>query len=91
MNDKISIKKASMLWNISERRISCLCKQGRIAGAVKEGRNWAIPAEAEKPLDLRIKNGAYQSKRANLPLPVGVSDYRIASKEYYYVDKTLFI
>lgn len=26
-----------------------------------------------------------------LPLPVGVSDYRITSKEYYYVDKTMFI
>ena len=26
-----------------------------------------------------------------LPLPVGISDYRLASSEYYYVDKTLMI
>ena len=26
-----------------------------------------------------------------LPLPIGVSDYRLASSEYYYVDKTLMI
>ena len=26
-----------------------------------------------------------------LPLPIGISDYRKASKEYYYVDKTLLI
>ena len=26
-----------------------------------------------------------------LPFPVGVSDYRLASKEYYYVDKTLML
>ena len=26
-----------------------------------------------------------------LPLPVGISDYRTASTEYYYVDKTLFL
>ena len=26
-----------------------------------------------------------------LPLPVGVSDYRLASEEYYYVDKTLML
>ena len=26
-----------------------------------------------------------------LPLPIGVSDYRLASTEYYYVDKTLMI
>lgn len=29
--------------------------------------------------------------KSDLPLPVGVSDYCIASKEYYYVDKTMFI
>ena len=28
---------------------------------------------------------------AHLPLPVGISDYRLASTEYYYVDKTLMI
>ena len=26
-----------------------------------------------------------------LPLPIGISDYRKASSEYYYVDKTLLI
>ncbi len=30
-----------------------------------------------------------QSRR--LPLPIGISDYRLASTEYYYVDKTLMI
>ena len=28
---------------------------------------------------------------ANLPLPIGISDYRLASTEYYYIDKTLMI
>lgn len=28
---------------------------------------------------------------SNLPLPVGVSDYRLASSEYYYIDKTMMI
>lgn len=27
----------------------------------------------------------------DLPMPVGISDYRLASSEYYYVDKTLMI
>ena len=26
-----------------------------------------------------------------LPLPIGISDYRTASTEYYYVDKTMMI
>ena len=30
-------------------------------------------------------------KDERLPLPVGVSDYRLASLEYYYVDKTMMI
>lgn len=29
--------------------------------------------------------------KIKLPLPVGVSDYRLASTEYYYVDKTMMI
>lgn len=29
--------------------------------------------------------------QSDLPLLIGVSDYCIASKEYYYVDKTMFI
>lgn len=93
MADTMSVKEAALLWNISERRISYLCNQGRIAGAKKTGRSWVIPANAQKPVDNRIKSGAYQKKKmkSDLPLPVGVSDYCIASKEYYYVDKTMFI
>ncbi|MCM1188963.1 MAG: AAA family ATPase [bacterium] len=93
MTDTMSVKEAALRWNISERRISCLCNQGRIAGAKKAGRSWTIPADAEKPADNRIKSGVYQKKKiqSDLPLPVGVSDYRIASKEYYYVDKTMLI
>lgn len=93
MADTMSVKEAALLWNISERRISYLCNQGRIAGAKKTGRSWVIPANAQKPVDNRIKSGAYQKKKmkSDLPLPIGVSDYRIASKEYYYVDKTMFI
>lgn len=93
MTDTMSVKEAALRWNISERRISYLCNQGRITGAKKTGRSWAIPVNAEKPVDNRIKNGAYQKKKmkSGLPLPVGVSDYRIASTEYYYVDKTMFI
>ncbi len=30
-------------------------------------------------------------KEERLPLPVGISDYRLASLEYYYVDKTMMI
>ena len=35
-----------------------MCR-GRIPGATKIGSYWAIPADAEKPNDQRIKSGKY--------------------------------
>lgn len=62
MADTMSVKEAALLWNISERRISYLCNQGRIAGAKKTGRSWAIPANAQKPVDNRIKKRRISEK-----------------------------
>ena len=52
-----------------------------------------IPADAEKPSDNRMKPGISPEKirPSGLPLPVGISDYRLASTEYYYIDKTMMI
>ena len=46
-------------WSISRRRVSLLCAEGRIEGAVRKGHTWLVPAEAKKPEDPRrvIKNG----------------------------------
>lgn len=89
----MTVKEASRRWGITERRVTVLCKEGRIAGAYKKERSWAIPVEAEKPADGRIKTGEYKKSKelSDLPLPVGISDYRLASSEYYYVDKTMMI
>lgn len=40
-------------WNISRRRVSLLCVEGRINGAILKGKTWLIPADAEKPADPR--------------------------------------
>lgn len=40
-------------WNISRRRVSRLCAEGRIKGAVLKGKMWLIPADARKPDDPR--------------------------------------
>ena len=93
MKQLMTIKEASELWGIGIRRISSLCNEGRIEGAVQQNRKWYIPSDTPRPADLRIKSGAYQKKAPNikLPLPIGISNYRLASTEYYYVDKTLMI
>ena len=53
--DFISAKEASNKWGISERRIQKLCEEGRILGVFRFGRSWAIPKDAEKPVDGRYK------------------------------------
>lgn len=55
----MTIQAASEKWGISERRIQTLCTTGRLDGAQKFGRQWAIPADLEKPSDARIKSGRY--------------------------------
>jgi predicted site-specific integrase-resolvase len=49
-------------WGISTRRVHTLCAEGRIKGATRLGNAWAIPKNAEKPKDARIKSGKYISK-----------------------------
>ena len=51
----ISLKKASELWNISERRIRRLIQENRIEGAIKIGNAWNIPFDTNKPIDKRYK------------------------------------
>lgn len=55
----LSIRQMTEKWGISARRINVLCSEGRIPGAAKIGSYWAIPADAKKPKDARIKSGKY--------------------------------
>lgn len=42
-------------WNISRRRVSKLCAEGRIEGAMHMGNMWLVPENAQKPDDKRLK------------------------------------
>ena len=46
------------IWKISHRRVQYLCAENRIEGAFKIGETWAIPKDAQKPVDARTKNGS---------------------------------
>lgn len=39
---------------------------GRILGATKIGSYWAIPVDAEKPKDQRVKSGKYIKKNGDI-------------------------
>lgn len=66
MNDYLTIKEVSVKWGLTERRIQKLCSEGKIPGAVKFGRDWAVPKDAEKPPDGRITTGEYKNWRKKL-------------------------
>ena len=53
--DYLTASEISKIWNISSRRIGVLCTEGRIEGAVKKGKMWLIPENAQKPADARFK------------------------------------
>lgn len=82
----ISSKEASKILNKSERRLQQLCKDNKIEGAIKKGKSWFIPSNF---LNEDLKNNVFIQKKK--PLPIGIADFKKASSEYYYVDKTLLI
>ena len=55
----LSLSQTSKKWNLSVRRVQTICSEGMIEGVVKFGQAWAIPKDAEKPADKRIKSGKY--------------------------------
>ena len=96
----MSAREAADKWGISQRRVAVLCSEQRIKEATMVGNMWIIPSDAVKPADKRLKGEVRISSSEKkvvaksdkkLPLPIGISDYRKASSEYYYVDKTLLI
>lgn len=63
MEGYMTIREAAEVWGVTPRRIQVLCSDGRIEGAMKFGRDWAIPKDAEKPADKRVTTGEYKNWR----------------------------
>ena len=91
MANMLKICEMAENWQISGSRLSRLCRENRLDGAQKVNGEWMIPEDAARPDDQRKKRQDCFRRPNNLPLPIGISDYRKASTEYYYVDKTLMI
>lgn len=45
----ISVSDAAERWDISERSVRKYCADGRVIGAVLDGKTWKIPENAQKP------------------------------------------
>ena len=102
-NDYMTIAEASERWGISQRQVQHLCTLGSVEGAVKFGRAWMIPKNANKPVDGRTK-AARAELNADMPLPrktpflymsdlyntPGTADEVGASLSYHHEAQVLF-
>ena len=59
----MTIKETAAQWNLTERRVQKMCADGRIDGVQRFGNSWAIPREAQRPVDGRVTTGAYRNWR----------------------------
>ncbi len=75
MQTYMKIAEAAQQWEISVRRVQVLCAEGKIAGAMRVGRDWLLPRNALRPVDGRTKEGragqieAVRRAEADMPLP----------------------
>lgn len=67
----LSVRETAEKWNLSVRMVQQFCAQGRIPGARKLGKCWAIPGDAEKPQDPRVA----RKQRGEIPPSRGLLDH----------------
>lgn len=64
----LTIDEIAPKWNVGVRRVQLLCAAGKIQGAVRFGRDWMIPEDAQKPVDGRTRAGRMRDSD-DMPLP----------------------
>ena len=67
MKTYLSLQEAAQKWGVSPRRINQYCSQGRIPGAQRIGKAWAVPADAKKPDDPRRTRQQRKAAPAQIP------------------------
>ena len=70
-----SVEEAARRWGMTQRRVTALCRSGRIEGAVKAGKQWQIPRQAKAPLDMRTRAFAQEceQRKRKEKIPMNVS------------------
>ena len=62
LNDMIPIAEYAARIGKATITVADKCRRGALPGAVKLGRDWFVPADAEYP-DYRVKSGKYIGSR----------------------------
>lgn len=71
----IKVSEAAKKWSLSTRRVRLLCAQGRIAGVVRKGNLYYIPANAPKPIDARTYS-KHKKRHSFGPLLEQIEEYK---------------
>lgn len=62
----MDVRNAAMAWDMTERRVTALCRDGKIPGVIKDGKCWLIPVNAKKPHDGRTREAREESNSSPL-------------------------
>lgn len=60
-----SVNEIAEEWGVNPRTVRGMCKDGRLIGAEKVGRDWLVPNNAKRPVDGRLTTGQYKNWRKN--------------------------
>lgn len=66
----LKASEAAKKWNMSQRRVQDLCRLNLIPGAQRWGRDWMIPADAQRPPDGRSRAGKAAKLTPTNPSPL---------------------
>ncbi|MGL6197528.1 MAG: MerR family transcriptional regulator [Lachnospiraceae bacterium] len=80
--DYLTCAEMAEKWNITSRMAANYCKSGRIKGAIKKGKTWLVPINAEKPFDKRYSKNKMQIEE-NAALPGDFISINQTDKENY--------
>lgn len=61
-----TVKDIAEKWDVKPRTVQIMCAEGKILGAVKFGRDWAIPRDANRPSDRRYVTCRNKKERGEL-------------------------
>lgn len=91
----ITATNAAAILHITSRRVTGLCREGKLEGAIQAGRNWKIPENAvlkyAEVAGLSTISEDNSTGGVLLPCAVGNTSFIEVASECYYVDKTLLI
>lgn len=84
----INVHDMSLKWNMKERKVTSLCREGRIKGSKKIGNEWLIPSDSIKPIDKRTKefdnNNISYSNSSDKVITYYKNKYKKESKFYSF-------